>query len=92
VVVLAQVLAHRANLGYENYFDLHLLKFNGVEVRSLRHLQGLVDKRTGPFMIFEFAPEDGGRLVVLDSDTNDVVTKEVCSEHSIGAPGRLRDY
>ena len=86
VVVLAQVLAHRGNLGYENFFDLHLLKFNDVEVRSLRHLNELIDKSEGPFMTFEFAPEDGGRLIVLDRATNDQVTKEVCSEHAIGTP------
>ena len=83
VVVLSQVLAHRANLGYENYFDLHLLKYNNVDVRSLAHLKELVNESTGPFMVFEFAPEDSGRLVVLDREANDQVTKEVCSEHSI---------
>ncbi|KAL7537794.1 hypothetical protein ACHAXR_008085 [Thalassiosira sp. AJA248-18] len=90
VVVLAQVLAHRANLGYENHYDLHLLKFNGVEVRSLRHLKELITDSVGPFMAFEFAPKDGGRLVVLDRETNDQVTKEVCEEHAIGMPFVLR--
>ena len=89
VVVLAQVLAHRANLGYENCFDLHLLKFNDIEVRSLRHLNELIDESKGKFMTFEFAPKDGGRLVVLDRGKNDQVTEEVCSEHSIGAPFSL---
>mmetsp|Transcript_23201 Transcript_23201/g.50229 ORF Transcript_23201/g.50229 Transcript_23201/m.50229 type:complete len:591 (+) Transcript_23201:102-1874(+) len=91
VVVLAQVLAHRANLGYENHYDLHLLKFNDVDVRSLRHLNELISESAGPFMTFEFAPKDGGgMLVVLDRDTNDRVTKEICSEHSIGSPIVLR--
>jgi S1-C subfamily serine protease len=90
VVVLAQVLAHRANLGYENLYDIRLLKFNDVEVRSLCHLEGLIGESTGRFMSFEFAPEDGGRLVVLDRETNDQVTREVCSEHSIGKPTVLR--
>ena len=84
VVVLTQVLAHRANLGYEHFYDLHLLKFNDFEVRSLQHLGELIDKSSdSPFMTFEFAPKDGGRFVVLDRETNEEVTKEVCSEHSI---------
>jgi len=91
VVVLAQVLAHRANLGYENLYDIRLLKFNDVEVRSLCHLEGLIGESTGRFMSFEFAPEDGGRLVVLDREANDQVTREVCSEHSIGKPTVLRN-
>lgn len=90
VVVLAQVLAHRANLGYENLYDIHLLKFNDVEVRSLAHLKELISESTGQFMTFEFAPKDGGRLVVLDRETNDRVTREICSEHSIGKPTVLR--
>lgn len=83
VVVLAQVLAHRSNLGYENFFDLHLLKFNGIKVKSLRHLKELIEESEEEFMAFEFAPEDGGRLVILDRNTNEEVTKEVCAEHAI---------
>lgn len=84
VVVLAQVLAHRANRGYEHFFDLHLLKFNDIEVRSLLHLKDLVDNSNAEYMTFEFAPKDGGRIVVLDRVNNEQVTKEVCGEHSIG--------
>mmetsp|Transcript_1402 Transcript_1402/g.2862 ORF Transcript_1402/g.2862 Transcript_1402/m.2862 type:complete len:614 (+) Transcript_1402:72-1913(+) len=83
VVVLAQVLAHKANLGYENYVDLHLIKFNDVEVRCLRHLHELISESTGPFMKFEFAPKEGGRLIVLDRALNDQATNDVCAEHSI---------
>jgi len=42
VVVLACVLAHRANLGYEHLENLRLRKCNGVTVRSLKHLQTLL--------------------------------------------------
>ena len=42
VVVLACVLAHRANLGYEHLENLRLRKCNGVPVRSLKHLQTLL--------------------------------------------------
>lgn len=86
VVVLAQVLAHQANLGYENFIDLHLLKYNDVEVRCLRHLQELISESTGPFMTFEFSPKDGGRLIVLEHEMSKQATADVCAEHSIGAP------
>lgn len=42
-------------------------------------------------MAFEFAPKEGGRLVVLDREMNEQVTKEVCAEHSIRAPFVLRE-
>ena len=84
VVVLAQVLAHKANLGYEHYYDLHLLKFNDEDVRSLQHLKKLIDVSDDPFMKFEFGPKDGGRIIILDRLNNEQVTNDVCSEHSIG--------
>jgi hypothetical protein len=86
VVVLSQVLAHKANLGYEHLMDLHLLEFNGIEVRCLRHLQQLIEESTEPFMSFQFAPKDTGRLVVLDRKLNEKVTQDVCGEHCIRAP------
>lgn len=91
VVVLAQVLAHRTNLGYENFVDMHLLKLNGTKVKCLRHLQELIKESTGPYMTMEFAPEEGGRLVVLDRESCEEVTAEVCEEHSISKPFVLYD-
>jgi hypothetical protein len=91
VVVLAQVLAHNTNLGYEHFIDLHLLKFNDVKVRSLGHLKQLISESTGEFMTFQFAPEEGGRLIVLDRKGSDEATKDVCAEHSIGTSFLLTD-
>jgi hypothetical protein len=82
VVILAQVLAHRENLGYDKYSDLHLTKFNGEKVRSLNHLKRLLDECQETFLRFEFAP-DGSRIVVLERSSMERVTREVCAEHSI---------
>jgi PDZ domain len=43
VVLLTQVLANPASLGYEGMANLHLLKFNGQPVLSLQHLATMVD-------------------------------------------------
>jgi hypothetical protein len=91
VVVLSQVLAHKANLGYEHLMDLHLIEFNGVEVRCLRHLQQLIDECSEPFMAFQFSPKETGRLVIMDRELNEKVTKEVCAEHSITKPYLFHD-
>jgi hypothetical protein len=91
VVVLSQVLAHKSNLGYEHLMDLHLIEFNGVEVRCLRHLQQMIDESTEPFMSFQFSPKETGRLVVMDRKINDKVTEDVCSEHCIGMPFLFHD-
>ena len=90
VVVLAQVLAHETNLGYEHLTDLHLLKFNGVEVRSLHHLNNLIHESEEAYMTFEFAPKEGGRLVVMERAVCDQATKDVCNEHSISSRCVLR--
>ena len=90
VVVLTQVLAHEANLGYEHLIDLHLLKFNGFEVKSLGHLNTLISENEERFMTFEFAPEDGGRLIVMDRALCEQATQDVCKEHSIGSHYVLR--
>ena len=93
VVVLAQVLAHEANLGYEHWIDLHLLKFNGVEVKSLGHLNDLISenmRKEEQFMTFEFAPGEGGRLIVMERALSEQATEDVCKEHSIGSHYVLR--
>lgn len=90
VVVLTQVLAHETNLGYEHLIDLHLLKYNGVEVNSLDHLNNLIKESEEQYMTFEFAPEEGGRLIVMEKAVCDQATKDVCKEHSIASPYVLR--
>ena len=90
VVVLTQVLAHPTNLGYEHLIDLHLLKFDGIAVKSLGHLNSLISECEKEFMTFEFAPEDGGRLIVMERALSEHATKDVCEEHSIGSHYVLR--
>jgi S1-C subfamily serine protease len=89
IVVLCQVLAHRSNLGYDQLSDLHLTKFNGDTVNSLRHLSDLLRDCKETFMRFEFEP--GGNVVVMERDSLDNVTREVCEEHSIPNPFLLLD-
>lgn len=43
IVLLSQVIAHSCNIGYETQSNLRLSKFNGVPVRSLKHLKRLID-------------------------------------------------
>lgn len=85
VVILAQVLAHRENLGYDKLTDLHLKKVNGKEVRSLHHLKHLIDESCPErFLRFEFAPDN--QIVVMERSSLERVTQEVCKEHSIQNP------
>ncbi len=53
VVILSQVLACDATLGYEDLFNTQVLKFNGTPVRNLKHLAQLTSACTDPFMRFD---------------------------------------
>ena len=59
VVVLSQVLACDATLGFEDLYDMRMLRFNSVPVRNLRHLATLVKSCDQPFMRFDLDHEAG---------------------------------
>lgn len=82
VVILSQVLAHRENLGYDQLSDLHLEKLNGQSVRSLAHLNSLIqNSKDERFLRFEFQPKD--RIVILERSKVEKATQDVCVEQSI---------
>ncbi|KAK9813853.1 hypothetical protein WJX73_001994 [Symbiochloris irregularis] len=80
VVVLSQVLACDATLGYEDLYDLQLQSFNGTAVRNLRHLAGLVRQCEEPHMRFDL---DHHEAVLLDCKAGKAATEEILTAHSI---------
>ncbi|GJP39933.1 hypothetical protein CLOM_g24251 [Closterium sp. NIES-68] len=85
VVVLSQVLAHEANIGYEDITNTCLVSLNGMRVRNVRHLASLVDACTHdssrePFMRFEL---EHRQLVVLETQTVKAATADAMADHSI---------
>jgi len=88
VVVLAQVLAHPKNLGYDMLQDLHLKKINGKDVRSLQHFRQLLTECEDEYIRLEFAPNDN--CVVLERTSLEQMTKDVCEEHFISKEYVLR--
>ena len=99
VVVLTQVLAHRANLGYEHLTNKVLHSFNSERVTSLAHLDELINSayigcRDGSssstscsHLRFEFAPSNN--VVVLEIEAAKAATDEVCDENSVQHPVRI---
>ena len=53
VVLLSQVLAQNCNIGSETHRNLVLQSFNGVVVRSLKHLKHLIDVASGGVTLLE---------------------------------------
>ncbi|CAI5946128.1 unnamed protein product [Closterium sp. NIES-65] len=85
VVVLSQVLAHEANIGYEDITNTCLVSLNGTRVRNVRQLAALVDACTSdwesqPFMQFEL---EHRQLVVLETKSVRAATADAMADHSI---------
>ena len=53
IVVLSQVLACDATLGYEEIHNTQVLRFNGTKIRNLAHLAELTTTCDQPFMRFD---------------------------------------
>ena len=97
VVILINVLAHPKNTGYDGLTDMHLLSCNGTKVRSLKHLQELLQAEEdkgeddqNEYLQFQFGSSwsgkgngDGGTLVVLETDSLKEIEKDVKEEHAI---------
>ncbi|KAK9908877.1 hypothetical protein WJX75_004161 [Coccomyxa subellipsoidea] len=82
VVILSQVLACDATLGYEDLFNTQVLKFNETPVRNLRHLAQLTSACTQPFMRFDL---EYNEVVILETKNAHAATKEILALHSIPA-------
>merc|ERR1711879_571116 len=89
-IVLSQVIAHRANLGYENFKNEHLVSFNGEPVKNLRHLDEMIRGTHDlcPTLTFEF---HSGLQVMLDRETVQKATEEVCAREIIPAAKHFLD-
>ena len=66
--MLSQVLACDATLGYEELYNVQVLRFNGEPVRNLRHLAQLCLACDAPFMRFDLDYDVRRPLVVLEYD------------------------
>ncbi|KAL5701457.1 Protease Do-like 2 [Ranunculus cassubicifolius] len=78
MVILSQVLANELNIGYEDMGNQQVLKFNGIQIKNIRHLAHLVDTCSSNYLVFEF---EDNFLVVLE--------REACANAS---PRILKDY
>lgn len=77
------MLASEATLGYEDIFNVQLLRFNGVAVQNLRHLSTLVTECTEHYMRFDL---EYNEVVVIETAAVQACTPEVMAAHSIPFP------
>lgn len=80
VVLVSQILACDATLGYEDGYNAQVKAFNGTPVRNLRQLVRLVLDCKEPLMTFEM---EYNELIVLDTEVARKATDEILDKHSI---------
>ncbi|PSC72432.1 Protease Do-like 9 isoform B [Micractinium conductrix] len=80
VVVINQVLACSATLGYEDTYNTQVHKFNGTAVRNLKHLAEMVMGCTETHMRFDV---DYSEVIVIETAAVREATQEILLAHSI---------
>jgi len=80
VVVLSQVLACDATLGYEDIYNVQVKEFNGVKVDNLVQLQKMVATCTDEYMRFGL---EYNEVLILKTAEAMVSTNEVMEAHAI---------
>jgi S1-C subfamily serine protease len=80
VVVLAQVLASDATIGYEDIVNTCVLGFNGTPIKDLKQLAQMVESCTEECLRFEL---EHGLLVVLKRASAHKATRDVLETHCI---------
>ncbi|KAF5196937.1 Protease do-like 2 protein, partial [Thalictrum thalictroides] len=80
IVILSQVLANELNIGYEDMGNQQVLKFNGVQIKNIRHLAHLVDSCTSKYLVFEF---EDNFLVVLEREAAGTASHRILKDYGI---------
>lgn len=80
LVICSQVLAHEINIGYEDFSNLAVEKFNGKPIKNLKQLVDLVESCSEEYLTFEL---DMKTLVVLDNEKAKQSTREILDVHAI---------
>ena len=62
LVICSQVLAHEINVGYEDFSNLAVEKFNGEPIKNLKQLVKLVENCTEEFLTFELDMKTARRV------------------------------
>ncbi|XP_065861274.1 protease Do-like 2, chloroplastic [Euphorbia lathyris] len=80
IVVLSQVLANEANIGYEDMSNQQVLKFNGIEIKNIHHLAHLVDSCKDRYLVFEF---EDNYLSVLEREAATAASSDILRGYGI---------
>ena len=75
-----QVLACDATLGYEDIYNVQLLRFNGQEVKNLRSLAEMVLSCKDKYCRFDL---EYNELVIIETEKVHSATRDIMRSHSV---------
>lgn len=82
VVVLGQVLAADANVGYEDFLNTQVRALNGQRITNLKQLVALVEGCRERFLHFDL---DYNQKIILETAKAKAATAEVLRTHCISS-------
>ncbi|XP_018822154.1 protease Do-like 2, chloroplastic [Juglans regia] len=80
IVILSQVLANEANIGYEDMGNLQVLKFNGTRIKNIHHLAHLIDSCEDQYLVFEF---EDNYIAVLEREAATAASSCILKDYGI---------
>ena len=80
LVVLSQVLAADANVGYEELCNTQVLKVNEKDINNMQDLVEVVESSTEPYLRFDL---DYNQVVILDKKEAMAATSSILEQHCI---------
>lgn len=80
IVILSQVLANEANVGYEDMGNQQVLKLNGTRIKNIHHLAHLVDSCKDNYLVFEF---EDNYLTVLEREAATAASSRILKDYGI---------
>ncbi|MBW8051609.1 MAG: PDZ domain-containing protein [Cytophagales bacterium] len=81
VVVIANVLAHENNTGYEYYYEQIVISANGKKINTLKDLVDAIENNTGDYHILEL---DRGIKIIMDKKKADKSSKQILKDNWVG--------
>ena len=84
-VVLAEVLRHPANIGYESLRYLVLDEVNGVKIKQVGDILTALKTPVDGFNVFKFDPGQAVQEIVLDASNIDEVNTQILAHYHIPA-------
>lgn len=88
LVVLSEVLGDEVNMGYQMFHDTILIEVNGIKIKNLKHLAGIIDGLQDGYATFKFKDKS---FIILDVKKMKLARDRIMSNYGLTSD-RLGDF